>query len=111
MTTTTDTLLALRAAFPRPEWDRATIDLYRAELAQLDEQGLVSAAQALIRRCVFRPSIAEIRAEHRFQTNELRRRNASTHGLAEPELSDEERAENVRRARALLGMISRPVGS
>lgn len=101
-------VLALRAAFPRPAWDEATVVLYVGKIAKLDdEQAGNIAIDGLIDSATFRPSFAEVRREYlaalRTQTDE----RARTHGLPEPEVTEKERRANLKRLREMTEKIGR----
>lgn len=95
----------LFAAFPQAKGTDATLVVYIEALKPLPRVGaLRDAIDSLIRTERFIPSIAALREEYR--------RFADRHappGLPEPEISDEQRRENLRKIRELAEQVGREV--
>jgi hypothetical protein len=93
----------LMAAYPREWFDEATVAVYVDAVEKLrSPEAIADAVNALIRSEPKLPSIALLCEEYR--------RNADRYApkaLPEPELTDEDRAENVRRIRELATSIGR----
>jgi adenine-specific DNA methylase len=88
----------LQAAYPKPQPD-STLAFYAEELTKLDSPAVLAAAvQKVIETERLWPSIATLRAAY-FQERKLAQHQRPA--LPEPELTREQRDENLRRLREL----------
>ena len=108
MTEAAATALAgiLIASYPRERLDPANVAAYKAFLGELrSEEGAREAVMALIRTEDRLPSIARIRRAYATWQATHPVENA----LPEPEISEEDRRENLNWIRNLTARIGRPV--
>ena len=92
----------LLAAFPRPEIDKLTVNVYSEQIATLAiYECALDAINDLISSEMYRPPVALVidtyrRLADRYAPQQLR----------EPPMSEEQRQENLRQSRALLARLS-----
>jgi hypothetical protein len=100
----------LVAAFPHPRVPELTVALYRDQLTALaDADAARTAVHALIAHEEYFPPIALVLREYHPAARRNAEERARGHELEEPELDEETRVENVRRARELLDRLERGI--
>jgi hypothetical protein len=100
----------LVAAFPHPRVPELTVALYRDQLTRLaDADAARTAVHVLIANEEYLPPIALVLREYRPAAQRNAEERARGHELEEPELDEDARRENVRRARELLARLERGI--
>jgi hypothetical protein len=96
---------ALVGAYPRERIDAANVEMYRMMIERLGSEGAArDAIFALIETEPRFPSIAQIREEYRRYVDRY-----AAPALPEPDISEVERALNLKRIRALQERITREI--
>lgn len=98
----------LSEAYPRDEWSQERYMLWADAIADLDWGATYEAAKRWVKSEKWPPTVAELRERSEIAMDDIRRQ--SMHLLpppeSEPQLTPEQRAENIKRARELVEKLA-----